>query len=307
MTPPANCCAGVQGRFRRWVGARLQRACSARQAECQSTSTVCAFGCVASVCLHRCRSATCVPAAACCCRVQGWPGGAGCCRRSGLPAWAAAHHAWRPEAQVCNPAAALVDKTRGFGVNFQLAKRWASWPLSCWHQSWHACAAQATAFSLPAAALAEQTGPLLSPSLRSPPPARSNVLLSPQLRACLGDLGVAQALGSRARTAAGFTATYAGASALGGLPACPPQQGDHRPLLCATPAMRFPWKHERGRSTLSAASPSVAAPEQLLGQRCSVAADIYRCARDLLGPCCTNRSHRPHPGGCGWQVISSSC
>lgn len=54
----------------------------------------------------------------------------------------------------------------------------------------------------------------------------SNVLLSADLRACIGDLGVAQVLGSCCRSAAGFTHVYA-------------------------------------------------APEQLLGQHCTLAADVY--------------------------------
>ncbi len=127
---------------------------------------------------------------------------------------------------------------------------------------------------------------------------RSNVLLSDELRASLADLGVAQLLakhcggaaakhqdvsGSKATSKAiskGATSSTPGAStaaagaatgAAGGAGAEGTSPADGAPVMAAAGP--------------DGVAQMYAAPEQLAGQRCSTAADMYRCAWEpLAGP-----------------------
>lgn len=103
----------------------------------------------------------------------------------------------------------------------------------------------------------------------------SNVLLDTGLRASPADLGVAQALGSGARTALGLTLCSAGVT----------QQGPWVMLLppaaaaAAAAASRPAGVTQPRPSVPPSPCPPCTAPEQLMGQRCTVAADVYSAPR----------------------------
>jgi hypothetical protein len=92
-------------------------------------------------------------------------------------------------------------------------------------------------------------------------PSYSNVLLEEDLRACLGDLGVAQFVGSATHSLVGFCTTHEG-TLLALPPVCRPQQHD---------MYQFVWA---GCLSRCAQCPA-AAPEQLLGESCTTASDLY--------------------------------
>ena len=118
----------------------------------------------------------------------------------------------------------------------------------------------------------------------------SNVLIDEEGRACLADLALAKVLAScPARTAAGATYTYAGELARGVRSAGRSSRRQfrrlaatsveaHAPCRCALPLLLLLLLlllplllHDNPASP----QPAAAAPEQLMGQRCTLAADMF--------------------------------
>lgn len=98
-----------------------------------------------------------------------------------------------------------------------------------------------------------------------------NVLLCSALRAHLSDFSVSQVMATTARTAAGGSTLHAGGRAWGG-------RGDARmgDAIQGLPAgCRPPDQNAPANLLLPPAALQLAAPELLLGERCTLAADVY--------------------------------
>ena len=150
-------------------------------------------------------------------------------------------------------------------------------------------------------------------------PACSNVLLSRDLRASIADLGVAQALASSACTVVGFTRASA-CECMGGGSAQPRQQENRRQAatargLCSCCAGNaLPRLLGALSIGLTAAplpmppappAPAAAAPEQLLGQRCTLAADLYSFGLLLIE--LTTQQLVTGRGKWRWPLVPQEC